>query len=71
MLKMVKVLKVLRVNKLMGNYALELEELMMRGSIQVRVKLTQLLLVVVLSAHFLACFWLAISRTTTGHESWM
>jgi hypothetical protein len=71
MLKMVKVLKVLRVSKLMGNYALELEELMMRGSVQVRVKLFQLGCVVALSAHFLACFWIAVSKTSPDHTSWM
>jgi hypothetical protein len=71
MLKMVKVLKVLRVSKFMGNYALELEELMMRGSVQVRVKLFQLAMVVALSAHFLACLWIAVSRTSEGNHSWM
>lgn len=71
MLKMVKILKMLRVNKLMSNYAMELEEFMMRGSVQVRVKLIQLALVVALLAHFLACLWIAVSRTSAGHTSWM
>lgn len=68
---MVKVLKVFRVKQLLGRHALEVEVLMMRGTTQVKLKLLNLLLLVGVAGHWLACLWLMVSYTSPGMSSWM